>query len=212
MNVEKFIFPVTVSAAILGIYAFLRPRNDAPLQATTPNPASSGVTGPFTQLGAVQPVTYNVPAVSSQPLPLDVLRNPYHTNPGGSGSSTDNGQAPIYLTANFGPGADLSKQQPPLKSPDSCGCGCEEKKCSNSCNTKNAFPDGAGNTQLSSSRRRQAANSDMPEWFPGVLDNLLSWYASDNSREAPSLTNFPEDGSLESLGNIYKVTTSMQSL
>jgi len=202
MNIERLFFPLTVFAAVVGVYVFFRSQNTA-VQAVTPNTASSGVPASYTASGVVQPATFDVPALTMFPNANTVLKQPTNPNPNGP-SLTADGLPPAYLTFNLGPRSDLNKAAQPVNtdSPGAggggCGCGgCKEKQsCRNQCNQSNAFPDGGGNSKLASSGRRLVALSNPDSWLPNSRNNAESYIYSTGVNPLQSLTNFSESGSL----------------
>lgn len=200
MDIQKLLIPLTAGAAVIGIYVAFR-KQPGQIAAVTPNPASSGVTGNFSGAGVVQPVNYNVPPVQLQPNPLIVLQNPTNPTPGTAGGTSPSGadrtnpfspdgSPPPYLAFNFGPSHDLSKQSPGPKQPKKKGgCGCSDS-CSSSCGQKNNFPDGSGDTPLSSSGARLVSNSDPNGWINDVLNNFGSY-----------LDTLPSDNAIPNLGS-----------
>lgn len=196
MKLEKLFLPLAVFAAVLTVYIFFR-KSGGSEQANVPNPASSGVTLPYTQSGAVQPVSYNVPAINPAPSPLVLLQQPQNAFPQ---SPASNNGVPPYLTFNFGPSHDLSKQSPssspnplPLGMPDECGC---NSGCGATCGLTGAYPDGAGNVQMSSSRSRQI--NDDPNWITMASNNVLSYLALTGSAPIPNLQSTPPPSPVQS--------------
>lgn len=148
---------------------------------TTPNPASAGVTGPYTTQGVVTPA--NLPllpggvAFASAPAPPDVLSDPTSDNPGSTHRRT---RAPQYLSFNFGPRSDLSKSAPSGDTADSGGTGgcggCSQKKtCSGGSQGRSTC---GGGVALVTSRGRQVRNSQPDSWLPVTQENIDSYLAS----------------------------------
>lgn len=194
MNLEKYFLPLSVFTGVLAVYLYFR-GSQGNSASTVPNPASGGVPAPYSASGVVQPVSYNVPAMSVSPDPLVVLSQPQATNPDG----TSNGIPPPYLTFNRGPKNNLFMKPAdlPSNSDGSCGCGCGQpaQSCANQCNASNSFVDGSGNTPLSSSRARQIANGG--DWMDNAMSNLNAYLALEGAAPAiPSLTSGARPGTL----------------
>lgn len=199
MDAQKLFFPVAVGAAVLGIWATFR--KTPAVAAMTPNPSGGGVVGPYTQNGVVQPMSFPVAPVQLAPNPFILLSQPTNPTPGSNGGDSPSARRkspPNYLAFNFGPSHDLTKQATPpkTKKKNGCGCGSCESDC-NTCAGRDTYPDGTGNTPLSSTRTRQFYNSTPSDWLDFVennFDSYLSTQSSDNG--IPTLTSYVEPGTL----------------
>ena len=153
LDAQKLFFPLTVTAAVIGIWASFKSK-DGSTAVILPNPASSGVTPSVD----AAPYTFSAPQLASPPSNIQALANPWSNNPGGSQTydfsipgiaakvpataeeayadstglgmrttvpdpTTPNLPIPSYLTHNFGPGLALTKPMPFPQNPPSCGCG-----------------------------------------------------------------------------------------
>lgn len=199
MKIEKLFLPLTVFAAVIAVYLAFRGTGNTNPASTIPNTASSGVPATYSSGGVVQPVNYDVPSIATSPNPLVLLSQPSNPNPQGN-SQSDGSTGPAYLTFNQGPGKDLSKTKPPITATtmtcSGCSGGCQS--CANQCNQSNAFPDGSGNTKLSSSRTRQLAQSTPGDWLKSAIDNTNAYLALEGNAPAiPTLTSYVPGGMIQ---------------
>lgn len=153
LDAQKLFFPLTIAAAVIGIWAAFR-KQDGTTAVILPNPASSGVT----PSADVAPYTFDTPQLASPPSNTQALANPWSNNPGGSqvynfdipglttqipanaavakmdstgegtrtsvpDPTTSSHPIPGYLTSNFGPRHALTKPMPVPQSPAG-SCGC----------------------------------------------------------------------------------------
>jgi hypothetical protein len=161
---EKFFLPLTVVAAVAGVWALFR-SGDKNIGALTPNPSSGGVPASYSASGTVQPVSYNVPAVALQPSAITLLSNPW-----------DSGSVPSYLTFNQPPQADINKLVNLPHTEAKAGCGCNS--CDPCAGATNLF-DATGGTKLSSSRSRQI-DAEPTAWIDRARSNVNAWLAMES--------------------------------
>lgn len=152
-----------VFAAVIAVYLFFR--KSAPATQTQPSTSASGL-----PLTTPQAQNYNVAPYQQTPNPLVMLAEPQSNDPG-SGAQ----KPPSYLAFNFGPSHDLTKtptasalREAQRKANSGCGGSCGT--CKSRCNSSNVFPDGNGNTEMSSDRKRQI--EAQPSWIDNALANL----------------------------------------
>lgn len=189
MKVEQFFFPVSVAAAIVGIWAVLRKPNTGPTVSNQVSPASAGLPN-YTP----QAVTYQVnPPQLVAPTQAQLLSDPWNPNP----ALPKNPQyqtPPAYLAFNFGPGHDLSKipltdeqiQQlngnRPTQNHGNCGChsgaGIGESYlygsggCASDPN-HSIYPDGRGGVMAQNGKTLvQKMNRQDPNWGSRAAYNL----------------------------------------
>lgn len=193
MKLEKLFLPLTIFAAVIGVYVFFR-RSGGAQTITAPSTGASGVPESYTSQGQVQPVNYQVPGVASDPSPLVVLSDPFSSNPGGTPIPT-----PSYLSYNLGPGNLLNTAPDVTIPPDAnCGCGSCGATCANQCGNINSFPDGSGNVPLSTTRARQLAASKPGTWQPEAIKNLNAYFALENqSYGNPDITSWMPAGMIQ---------------
>lgn len=183
MKIEQLFFPVTMVAAIGSIWLLFR-KGATDTVTQMPNPASSGVTLPG---GGVQPVHFDVPAIPANLHPAIYLKDPYAAFPG---SGDDQKMPPGYLTFNFGPPRDGTKQ--PSPSPDSCGCGgsCKTQDACSKCSGGNQYGDGNGEQKMNTNRAAQLAESQPDKWLNNLLRNTAGYAQLESvNTDTPSLTS-----------------------
>lgn len=182
MKIEQFFFPLTVAAAVVGIWVVLRKPNNGPEVSNQISPAASGLPN-YTP----QAVSYQVnPPQLAAPSQLQLLGNPYDPNP----ALPPNPQyktPPAYLAFNFGPGHDLSKipltdaqiQQlngtRPTTQPTACGCGGNEYGAGGCANDPNhsIYPDGRGGFMAQNGKHLvMQMNRQDPNWPARAAYNL----------------------------------------
>lgn len=164
MTIEKFFMPLTVVAAVVGIYVAFR-KEVGSQGVIIPNPASAGVTAVQTTGGVVSPINYNVPPLATNPSPLVLMSDPSNPTPG------FNAPVPAYLAFNFGPGLALNKAAPLPPAKPATGGGC----CDPCSGRDYAFSDG-GKDSLVSTRSKQVSNSTPESWLPAATDNVDSYF------------------------------------
>jgi len=187
MKLEKLFLPLSIFAAVIAVYIFFRGTGGA-ATLTFPSTGASGVTAAQSAGGQVQPVNYSVAAQPINPSPIITLSNPYDPNPGGVSNGT-----PAYLNYNLGPGNLLNSPPAPATPPDAnCGCGGGCGSCANQCGAANSYSDGSGQTQLVSTRARQAFSAG-PQTL--AIQNLNAYLAMENSDAGnPNVTTWMPGG------------------
>lgn len=200
LDAQKIFLPLTIVAAVVGIWAAFR-KSAGGTTVVLPNPASSGVTPsvgaqPYTfdtNIPGVSPVAIPLPSMPTLPSYIPSIAPGIPGNAAQAISDSTNGPpqtiadpttpTPAYLTHNFGPRLALTKKMPTPEPPASSGCGGScgmPSPACNTCNQTNAFPDGSGQSKMSSSRALQFAASSPGVWLQPWTDNAMSYLASVN--------------------------------
>lgn len=196
MSLQKLFLPLSIFAAVVTVYLLFRGQGNVPSQVVTPNPASSGVPATY-NFGSVTPATYNVPVIpgAAALTPTALSSNPQSATPVGGGPS----QVPAYLTFNFGPGSDLTKNNAVQASPVSdSSCGCSSSKQKNSCvscKSSNSYTDGNSPTPMASSKAAAIDNTPA-DALKQQWKNVMNYLASSDPTAIPSLTSQPQSADL----------------
>jgi hypothetical protein len=179
-NPEKIFYPLTVVAAIVGIwYFFSKSGNSVGAQNTVTSAGPSGLEGQLAPIGQV--LAQPLQAPPGIQYIINAAKDPQSTNPGAPDPQTG---PPNYLTYNLGPNLVLSKSLDLAASQEldrvqkaakkggcggSCGGCSKSTTCISPCNETNSrFTDGRGACMVT--------QPDVPKtWIDKAVANFYSF-------------------------------------